>query len=384
MPKNIVFCADGTWNGPGTQSGGEGTPAATNVFKLFTNLDGNDSAATLCLADEQERSLADPAGNAVQIAKYLHGVGDSGNFLVRILGGTMGAGIITRIVRGYTFVSRNYRAGDRVFLVGFSRGAYTARALAGWIASKGLLDATQVNLEDREAAYRLATAVWYDYRKNILETQGLRGRLEALALDLPAFLSAAPTTRLVRAPIEAVAVWDTVGSLGIPAYNLQTDDRIDIFQFADRALSPAVRNGIHAVSLDEQRGDFEPTLWDADPRVVQRLFAGAHADVGGGYAIADKESSLSDIALDWLSAKLKDLGVRFRATPNFATQPDPLGTAHQPWQSPPWTFLERKPRVFPNGLEVDPSIQVRMQAPTVIANPGRDPEHYAPNNLPAA
>ena len=80
-----------------------------------------------------------------QAAKYLHGVGDSDNFLVKALGGALGAGLITRIVRGYTYISRTYAAGDRIFIVGFSRGAYTARALAGLIAAKGLLDATKLD-----------------------------------------------------------------------------------------------------------------------------------------------------------------------------------------------------------------------------------------------
>ena len=100
----------------------------------------------------------------LQASKYLHGVGDSDNFLVKALGGTLGAGLVTRIVRGYTFISRNYAQGDKIFIVGFSRGAYTARALAGVIAAKGLLDATRVDLTEKETAYRLGAAVWYAYR----------------------------------------------------------------------------------------------------------------------------------------------------------------------------------------------------------------------------
>src|SRR5690242_14693912 len=57
------------------------------------------------------------------------------------------------------YISRNYRPGDRIFIVGFSRGAYTARALAGMIAAKGLLDATQYDLEDKEPAYRLGVFI---------------------------------------------------------------------------------------------------------------------------------------------------------------------------------------------------------------------------------
>lgn len=132
MGKQIVFCADGTWNGSGSDDEEPGPP--TNVLKLFHNLAGIDSLDSLALADEQERFLADGAGATLQAAKYLHGVGDSNNLLVKLLGGTLGAGLIARVIRGYTFVSRHYETGDRIHLIGFSRGAYTARALAGLIA----------------------------------------------------------------------------------------------------------------------------------------------------------------------------------------------------------------------------------------------------------
>ena len=85
-------------------------------------------------------------------------------------GGSVGAGLIARIVRGYTFISRNYVQGDAVYIIGFSRGAYTARALAGMIAAKGLLDATKIDLTDKESAYRLGAAVWVAYRKVALRS----------------------------------------------------------------------------------------------------------------------------------------------------------------------------------------------------------------------
>src|SRR5262249_24206144 len=145
----------------------------TNVYKMFINLDGADDPDSALLANEQERRLV-VDGATLQCAKYLHGVGDSGNYLVKLLGGTVGAGLIARIVRGYTFISRNYEAGDTIYIIGFSRGAYTARALAGLIASKGLLDARQYDLDDRKAAYQRGAAVWYAYRKAALDTAGDR------------------------------------------------------------------------------------------------------------------------------------------------------------------------------------------------------------------
>jgi uncharacterized protein (DUF2235 family) len=340
MPKMIVFCADGTWNGPGGDDVSDKGKPCTNVFKLFCNLDGINSDADSRLADEQERVLRDDTGAAAQIAKYLHGVGDSDNFLVKILGGVLGAGIITRIVRGYTFVSRNYAPGDTIVLVGFSRGAYTARALAGLIAARGLLDAARIDLTDKETAYRLGAAVWFDYRKAALQTRPtLLDGLMSIAVDLAAFLSRPPTTSIVAdVPIEAVAVWDTVGALGIPVY-VEQNVRADVFRFADTRLSDKVSRGFHAIAADERRDDFEPTFWDADPRIQQCLFPGAHCDAGGGYPIAGGESGLSDAALDWITGALRQLGVAFAAKPGYPTKADPAGAAHQPWASLPFSQL---------------------------------------------
>src|SRR5438093_7289410 len=198
MAKNIIFCADGTWNGPGQDEDHDRVADPTNVFKLFANLDGVDAPATARLADEQERSLTTPNGTVRQVAKYVHGVGDSDNFLVKMLGGVGGAGLITRVVRGYTFISRNYAAGDRIFVIGFSRGAYTARALAGLIAARGLLDATGIDLAEKEQAYRLGSAEWFEYRRGALRDRGnLLHALQEVAFDLPGFLTRPPTASRV-------------------------------------------------------------------------------------------------------------------------------------------------------------------------------------------
>jgi uncharacterized protein (DUF2235 family) len=127
MPKNIVFCADGTWNGP-NEDDQDDVPETTNVWKLFLNIAGDPHNSSVLYANEQEVSLS-LGGQCVQVAKYLHGVGDSRNPIIKMLGGVFGWGLIARIVRGYTFISRNYEAGDLIFIVGFSRGSYTARAL---------------------------------------------------------------------------------------------------------------------------------------------------------------------------------------------------------------------------------------------------------------
>jgi hypothetical protein len=205
--------------------------------------------------------------------------------------------------------------------------------------------------------------------------------LQETVFDLPAFLSAAPRDELlIQAPIEAVAVWDTVGALGIPEFTVKLE-RVDGFQFADRKLSPIVRHGLHAVAIDEQRSDFTPTLWDDDPRITQALFPGCHSDVGGGYLSSDDESGLSDWSLRWMMEKLAPLGVVFADPQAWVPKPDARGTAHQPWTAPPWTVLPHEPRRFPSGLCVGQSLVDRLAAGPVACGPGLPATAYAPGNL---
>ena len=312
MSKNIILCADGTWTGPGDPDGDDKAAHPTNVLKLFRNLDGHDTLDTYRFANEQERALTLPSGVETQIAKYFHGVGDCDNPLVKLLGGTLGAGLTTRIVRGYTFISRNYVRGDKIFIVGFSRGAYTARAVAGLITAKGLLDPANPELTDKESAYRLGSAVWYDYRRTTLENNpdnfNWQEALEIAFRDLPAFFRKDPRAIPLLSPvqIEAVGVWDTVGALGIPEFDSGMV-RTDVFRFADTKLSPIVRHGLHAIAVDEQREDFVPTLWDPDPRrLTWRSFPARTrtwaVDIPQAPVKAD-----SDCALRWMMTELQKL-----------------------------------------------------------------------------
>lgn len=373
MPKTIIFCADGTWNGPGHADTDAKDLGWTNVFKTYLNLEGRDSPDSTRFADEQERVHA-VNGTTEQVAKYLHGVGDSDNFLVKAIGGGFGEGLIVRVVRGYTFVSRNYVPGDRIYLIGFSRGAYTARALAGLISAKGLLPRS-VAAADKDEAYRRGSAVWYEWRREALARAGKPLRhLQELARDLPHFLfDSSAGVGLSPARIEAVAVWDTVGSFGIPAFD---DHRqaVDTFEFADTVLSDNVTHGRHAISIDERRGNFTPTLWEPRDRVLQVLFPGAHADVGGGYKAA--ESGLSNGALRWMTAQLKALGVKFAAAPTVDAASDPFDKAHEPWLDLPWKGLPAQPRNFPQA----PALCL---AQTVLDRIGRASLNYLPATIPS-
>lgn len=375
MAKNIVFCADGTWNNPYNDENSDKRADPTNVYKLFLCLAGRLSISSLCDADEQEKAYT-VDGATRQVAKYIHGVGDSRNPINKLMGGAFGAGVISRVVRGYTFISRNYEPGDNIHITGFSRGAYTARALCGLIVSQGLLKPELTR--DQEQAYRCGAQAWYRYRSASSHASILASLAEIVS-DLPAFLSCKtlkPKDLIPIKKIASVGVWDTVGAMGFPEY--EGSKSMDAFKFADSKLSPKVAAGFHAVSLDEQRAVFTPTLWDNADNVTQYLFPGAHADVGGGY----NENSLSDIALQWMMENLKGTGMIFADSLPCVLNPDPAGAAHKPWVAAPWTLFPAGPRRFTSGIPAHPSVEERRKAAAVIADPVEPPAPYCPINLP--
>jgi len=382
MAKNIIFCADGTWNGPGESETAERRSGITNVLKLYRNLEGENAMDPS--AKEQECEAAPADGQPAQIAKYLHGVGDTTNPLLRLFQGSTGAGVVGRIVRGYTFVSRHYKAGDRIYLIGFSRGAYTARALGGMICKMGLLSPENAGMEDKVRAYEMGARVWRAYRHLSPPRHGglFAGIGQILSGGGSLFGDSHEVPKRVEAEIEAIGVWDTVGALGVPTYQRETGDRSDLFEFADLGLNTKVKHGFHAIATDDQREDFVPTLWDDDPeRITQVLFPGAHADVGGGYPSDRDEDGLSDCALAWMTRKLKEVGVRFADPADYKAQPRPLAPAHRPWMAGVWAAAPREPRSLRPGLTLSTALLDRLAAPAVRYDPNRPPMRYLPPNL---
>ncbi len=267
MSKRIVYCADGTWDKPTKH---------TNVYKLFKSL--------IVSAD--------------QIPFYDDGVGADGNPISKLLGGAFGTGLWQKIKDGYTKVAHVYEAGDQLFLFGFSRGAYTARSLAGMIAACGLptKNFTDDLVNTAFKAYRDK-----DDRQTIL--QGLKD------CDMSA------------ANITMVGVWDTVGSLGIPSA-IGLSDPI-AYGFLDTSLSPHILNAYHALAIDEKRAQFPPTLWTSQPAPGQTLeqvwFCGVHSDIGGGEPDdLPGTTALSDITLGWMMTKASALGLQI--DPNVQVQ----------------------------------------------------------------
>ncbi|NKJ00715.1 DUF2235 domain-containing protein [Novosphingobium sp. SG707] len=351
MGKSILFFADGTWQG--ADSGNR-----SNVLALFQALAGENTLGG-ARDDEQEKLFPGSAETPPYVAKYIHGVGDGGNWWSNLVGGAFGAGLIFRVLRGYTFISRQYQPGDRIYLIGFSRGAYTVRALGGLIARMGLLDWAGLGLENvanNALGQRYASAAWHNYmvlRKAEEPPADLFGALQMMIAegDQQARDARELTPRFIPdVTIDTIAVWDTVGAMGIPKPILMSKARHDYLKFIDNKLSDKVRHGLHAVAIDERRRDFTPTLWAPRDGVVQCLFAGAHADVGGGYPDQGDNAALSTIALHWMAAQLGlDDGTRpgLRFTLNALSDRAHLGPSHRPWDLPAYWLRKKNDRELP-------------------------------------
>ncbi len=342
-----VVCLDGT-NQTKLQ------PHPTNIARIFDSIGGIVSYAD---NGSYETSLAGPPAAA---GKYLAGVGTQGDPVLKALGAAFGNGIAEPIVRGYTFLSRNYAPGDEIVVTGFSRGATAARALAGLIVNQGLLEKTRYDPSDKTSAYLRAVAAWYAYRgpnPGLADQTRLALIGGTLGKPVPKL---APPDYTTPPVVRAVGVFDTVSSLGLPILNSSGQPEFD-FSIMDTALNPRIQNGFHALAADESRDLFSPTFWATRNGVVQRVFPGCHSDVGGGFP----NRGLSDGALAWMLTQLQSVGLT--CNPALLSPPldaNPLDFAQDDGASFPFVLTPRSARAFPDSALASVDLVTRWNQPT--------------------
>lgn len=276
--KRIAIFADGTWCSP---ERGE----ATNVLLMA-------------------RGVKPTANGIDQIAFYDWGIGTDGK---TISGGLSGDGINKNIMDCYRFIVHNYEIGDELYFFGFSRGAYTVRSLAGFIRNCGILHSQYAaKIPEAFKLYRKRTKATHPHGET--------------AVAFRKNYAVADTS-----PIHFIGVLDTVGALGIPVPFWGTLAEEE-YLFHDTEPSSIIEHARHAVSIDEDRVDFKPTLWDAKATVdLQEVwFAGTHSDVGGGY----KQHDLSDCANQWMLKEATTFGLEFEDHLLDALHPNPEGKLH--------------------------------------------------------
>jgi uncharacterized protein (DUF2235 family) len=301
--KRLALFLDGTWNEPDDH---------TNVEDLKNLL------------------TVGTANGADQRCFYHKGVG-TGKLLDKLIGGALGKGLSDNVQAAYQWLVENYDDGDEIYIFGFSRGAYTARSVSGVIINCGLLG--------RNAPLTVSQ-IYERYRQGKAATPLYRLIFQQQQPNPPA-LSAADQALMNnsrRVPIKMVAVWDTVGALGVPWTEAPLIGRGN-FYFHNTNISVLIENAYHALAVDENRGPFKPTLWtkfrptNPDPApavaapspapttqtVEQRWFIGAHSNVGGGYP----GDALRNLPLAWLQQMASAHGLHF--TRSMAT----TGTEYQ-------------------------------------------------------
>jgi len=285
MARNLVICCDGTAN--------QFAEDRTNVIKLFYTLE--QKPAEQITFYHPGLGTMEPAGALTPVARKF----------TRLLGMAVGYGLSSDVRDAYTFLMNNYQDGDNVFLFGFSRGAYTARAVCSLLRMYGLIRPGNDPLVPY--AVRMMMGI-EEARKAKLENKTTPEKADdAIAKYFK--LAEDFKTMMCRTDCKPhfVGVWDTVSSVG------WVDNPLKLPFSAD---NPDINIGRHAIAIDERRAFFRTNRWipstelaEHGPRdLLQVWFAGVHSDVGGGYT--EKESGLSKIALEWMLEEAKAAGLK--------------------------------------------------------------------------
>lgn len=239
---------------------------------------------------------------------YSAGVGSTGGFIDRLYGGISGDGVAESVRQGYSFLCTTYRPGDEIFLFGFSRGAFTARAIGGLIAQVGIL-----TREGERYLSDIYADVLHRHDPDYIPKQPNKPFRNKPSASNPRYRAelAHRGLTILGVNIKVVGVWETVGSLGVP--RISWLEKIGLqgsvskkMSFYDTRLSPRVENAFQALALDEKRASFTPCLWQLPPdndttTLCQVWFPGVHSNVVGGYP----DQELANITLAWMMSRVR-------------------------------------------------------------------------------
>lgn len=313
--KRLVLCCDGTW-----MDSDDGFQRPTLIPYVPTGSLQVPSNVTR-IARALKRTGLD---GIPQIIYYHSGVGTGSTFLDAITGGLMGTGISENIREVYSFIAANYTPGDEIVLIGFSRGAFTARSVAGIISDIGLLTREGMNdfypiFKDQE---NFKNNRYHDIFPTIPFSNKPRG--EDAQAEYKRRLEKEGLTRVYdpdgrKIRIQSVAVWDTVGSLGIPQIailaKLGLPHSTKEYKFYDTNLTDNILHAFQALALDEHRAPFNAAVWERKDHkdlvttdLRQCWFPGAHSNVGGGY----DDQEIANISLAWMMDQLASIGIAFQ------------------------------------------------------------------------
>ena len=356
MAKKLVVCCDGTWNTPRNH---------TNISRTYEFLRKRLGDPPLVTQSNGVMTCAGraPADGSDVVLFYDQGVGT--DWFSRLIGGGLGLGLSDNVRDAYHFLGHNYEPGSEIYVFGFSRGAYTARSLCGFVkAAGGILQ--RPSFKDVLRAYIdvYATEPGIVARPKGMSFAGIQSRLKQLAGNAVGELGGAPVASLPRhqgVKIKFIGVYDTVGALGVPLPKA-ADVNEPIVGFHDTTLGDIVEHAVHALAVDERRGPFVPTLWTqaqaaaaAVPgqTVLQVWFPGVHSDIGGGYP----DRGIGDITLDFMMRQAATRGLVI--DPSQPTPPvtlESLPAQHESFDVP-WKKLSDDLHLIPEARrEIGPTV----------------------------
>ena len=352
MSKNIVLLSDGTG-----QRGGVGYE--TNVWSLYNSIVHDDPNQLICYDD---------------------GVGSQKSRVQKILGGMTAFGLAQNVRNLYTFLIRHWEPEDRIYLFGFSRGAFTVRILSDLIARCGIIrlhaDITSENQLDElvKSAYVATLKAYYrpEYARAFSDTYSWK----------------------VKPHIHFIGVWDTVGAIGLPFKQARFAMHNFIeYGFRGHALNDRVDYAAHAISIDDSRETFHPVVWDEridrnPERISQMWFSGVHTNVGGGYP----KNQLSRVSLEWMidQVKLADQKAGLPASEclmfcknkleTISNDKDAYGRMYNSRSglSTAYRFLPRDMEAYGQSY-TEEKIKIH---PSVFKRIAHNTDSYSPHNLP--
>ena len=359
MARKLVVCCDGTWNIPRTE---------TNIFRTYRFLRERLGAPAEVKQKEGVVTCGGRARDGSEVLLfYDQGVGT--DWFSRIVGGAAGVGLSDNVRDAYHFLGQNFVPGSEIYLFGFSRGAYTARSLGGFIKSAGLLERPSEKEVWRAYMDCYATAPRIIARPRDWTPDRVRGWLVEKAGDAVGRLGGADVASLPRHPgvkIRFLGVYDTVGALGVPLAGT-TSFNEPILGFHDTTLGDMVEHAVQALAVDEKRGPYTPALWtqaaDAAPlagqSVLQVWFPGVHSDIGGGY----RDKGIGNITWDFMMQQATRRGLVIDSgLPTPALSLEPLPAQHESFDDR-WRKLCDELKLVPQG--------VRAIGPTVTGADGQ-------------
>lgn len=381
--RNLIVLSDGTGNSASK-------PFKTNVWRLYQALNLTDGK---------------------QVAVFGDGVGNSSITFLRVIGLALGIGVKRNVINLYKFLCHNYwqdkgdkAKHDRIWMFGFSRGAFTIRVLAGLVHSEGLVTFdTEADLE------RNAIAAYRAYRRKHFRAKTwwvfwvpLGRFIRDLVIKCwQLIMGSTPYEQLARREdieIHFVGVWDTVVAYGLPIDELTiaVDKWVWPMKFEDTSLLERVQHARHAMALDDARRTFHPVPWDerqekinrgrVDPdRLLQVWFPGMHADVGGGYP----DDGLSFVPLCWMIDEAAKKGLKFEdpIVENYRSLASPTGRLYDSragfgvlWRYQPRNvqfLMDKNDDTVPKNERVTPLAHYCAVTRMTYGNDG-----YAPTSLP--